>query len=67
MVPQPITNLADVRSVRRQPALSRLINQYHRSLERAGQRPNPIYERDAVLMAPVLGHALAGPPFEATI
>jgi transposase InsO family protein len=30
MVPQPITNLADVRSVRRQPVLSGLINQYHR-------------------------------------
>ena len=30
MVPQPITNLADVRSVRRQYVLSRLVNQYHR-------------------------------------
>jgi hypothetical protein len=30
MVPRPITNLADVRSVRRQPVLSGLVNQYHR-------------------------------------
>jgi putative transposase len=46
---RPITDLADVRSIRRQPILGGLINQYHRArLNTQVNDPNPIFERDRV-------------------